>query len=72
MLIYNFFKKIFGKNNSKSIKYKIISFTQYQLPSLKHFEINNLDINLVHLHWVQHETISIEEIGKIKFQYGLA
>ena len=36
-------------------------------PSLKHNEINNLNIDLVHIHWVQHETISIEEIGKIKF-----
>ena len=65
---YNFIKKYLERIIVKSIKYEDNKFHSISaLPSLKHFEINNLDIDLVHLHWVQHETISIEEIGKIKF-----
>lgn len=64
----NFLKKYFERIIVKYIKYDDNAFHSISLfPSLKHHEINNLDIDLVHLHWVQHETISIEEIGKIKF-----
>ncbi|KGG02882.1 putative glycosyl transferase [Prochlorococcus marinus str. MIT 9321] len=54
---------------------KIINFLAYKdsnfhslsiLPNYLYKEINNYDIDLVHLHWVQHEMLSIESIGKIK------
>ena len=65
---YNIFKKYFERIIVRIIKYEDNKFHSISaLPSLKHLEINNLDIDLVHIHWVQHETISIEEIGKIKF-----
>ncbi len=65
---YNIFKKYFERIIVRFIKYEDNKFHSISaLPSLKHIEINNLDIDLVHIHWVQHETISIEEIGKIKF-----
>jgi len=65
---YNFFKKYFERIILKIVKYDDNVFHSISaLPSLKHYEINKLDIDLVHIHWVQHETISIEEIGKIKF-----
>ncbi len=65
---YNLFKKYLERIIVKLIKYEDNKFHSISaLPSLKHLEINNLDIDLVHIHWVQHETISIEEIGKIKF-----
>ena len=65
---YNLFKKYLERIIVKFIKYEDNKFHSIStLPSLKHKEINNLDIDLVHIHWVQHETISIEEIGKIKF-----
>ncbi len=65
---YNFFKKYLERTIIKLINYDDNVFHSLSvLPSLKHNEINNLDIDLVHLHWVQHETISIEEIGKIKY-----
>ena len=66
--IYNFLKKYFERIMIKLFRYDDFIFHSISLlPSLKHNEINNLDIDLVHLHWVQHETISIEEIGKIKY-----
>ena len=65
---FNFFKKYFEKIIIKLFKYEDNIFHSLSaFPSLKHNEINNLNIDLVHIHWVQHETISIEEIGKIKF-----
>jgi len=65
---YNFFKKYLERLIINLINYDDNVFHSISVfPSLKHNEINNLDIDLVHLHWVQHETISIEEIGKIKF-----
>ncbi len=65
---YNFIKKFLERIIVKLIKYEDNKFHSISVfPSLKHIEINNLDIDLVHIHWVQHETISIEEIGKIKF-----
>ena len=36
------------------------------LPSRIDHEINKLNVDLVNLHWVQHEMISIESIGRIK------
>ena len=64
----NLFKKYLERIIIKFFNYDDNAFHSISvLPSLKHNEINNLDIDLVHLHWVQHETISIEEIGKIKF-----
>ena len=67
-IFYNFFKKYFERILIKIFKYDDKVFHSISiLPSLKHREINKLDIDLVHIHWVQHETISIEEIGKIKF-----
>ena len=36
------------------------------MPSLLPYEINNSFFDLVHIHWVQSEMISIEGIGKIK------
>ena len=66
--LYNFFKKYFERIIIKIIKYEDNIFHSVSVfPSLKHHEINKLDIDIVHIHWVQHETISIEEIGKIKF-----
>ena len=66
--IYNLFKKYFERILIKLFKYEDHIFHSISaFPSLKHNEINNLNIDLVHIHWVQHETISIEEIGKIKF-----
>lgn len=66
--LYNFFKKYFERILIRIFQYNDNIFHSISvLPSLKHHEINNLDIDLVHIHWVQHETISIEEIGKIKF-----
>lgn len=65
---FNFLKKYLERIIVKFIKYEDNAFHSISVfPSLKHNEINSLDIDLVHLHWVQHETISIEEIGKIKF-----
>ncbi len=65
---YNFFKKYLERIIINLIDYEDNLFHSISVfPTLKHNEINNLDIDLVHLHWVQHETISIEEIGKIKF-----
>ena len=65
---YNFFKKYVEKIFIKLFKYEDHIFHSISaFPSLKDNEINNLNIDLVHIHWVQHETISIEEIGKIKF-----
>ena len=29
-------------------------------------EINKLNVDIVNLHWVQHEMMSIESIGRIK------
>ena len=64
----NFFKKYLERILVKFFNYKDNVFHSISaLPSHKHYEINNLNIDLVHIHWVQHETISIEEIGKIKF-----
>ncbi len=64
----NFFKKYLERILIKLFKYEDHIFHSISaFPSLKHNEINNLNIDLVHIHWVQHETISIEEIGKIKF-----
>ena len=65
---YNLVKKYLERIIIRLIKYEDNKFHSISvLPSLKHLEINNLDIDIVHIHWVQHETISIEEIGKIKF-----
>tara|TARA_B100001093_G_scaffold513992_1_gene587067 strand:- start:841 stop:2100 length:1260 start_codon:yes stop_codon:yes gene_type:complete len=65
---YNFFKKYFERIIINIFKYEDNIFHSISaFPSLKHHEINKLNIDLVHIHWVQHETISIEEIGKIKF-----
>ncbi len=65
---YNFSKKYIERILIKFFKYEDQIFHSISaFPSLKHHEINNLNIDLVHIHWVQHETISIEEIGKIKF-----
>lgn len=36
------------------------------LPSFLHKKLNNLDLDILHLHWIQSETISIESIGLIK------
>ncbi|MCR8538758.1 MAG: glycosyltransferase [Prochlorococcus marinus CUG1439] len=67
-IFFNFFKKYLERILIKIFKYDDNVFHSISVfPSLKHEEINNLDIDLVHIHWVQHETISIEEIGKIKF-----
>ena len=57
------------------IERKIIDFLNYQdnnfhslsiFPSNLHKKLNNSDFDIIHLHWVQHEMISIESIGKIK------
>ena len=67
-VIYNFLKKYLERIIIKIFKYDDNVFHSISaFPSLKHNEINNLDIDIVHIHWVQHETISIEEIGQIKF-----
>ena len=61
---YNFLKKYLERILIKLFKYEDHIFHSISaFPSLKHNEINNLNIDLVHIHWVQHETISIEEIG---------
>ncbi len=66
-IFYNFFKKYLERILIKFLKFDDNVFHSISaLPSFKHHEINNLDIDIVHIHWVQHETISIEEIGKIK------
>ena len=65
---FNFFKKYFERALIRIFNYDDNIFHSISaLPSFKHREINNLNIDLVHIHWVQHEMISIEEIGKIKF-----
>lgn len=54
---------------------KIINFLEYKdnnfhslsiLPNHLYKELNGRNIDLVHLHWVQHEMLSIESIGKIR------
>ncbi len=54
---------------------KIINFLEYKddnfhslsiFPNHLYKELNCKNIDLVHLHWVQHEMLSIESIGKIK------
>ena len=66
-IFYNFVKKYLERIIVKILRFDDNVFHSISaLPSLKHNEINNLEIDLVHIHWVQHETISIEEVGKIK------
>ncbi len=36
------------------------------LPSKLDHEINNFNVDIINLHWVQHEMLSIEAIGRIK------
>lgn len=57
--IANLFIKLMGTKNS--ILHSI-SF----LPSQWIKRINDSDTDIVHLHWVQHEMLSIADIGKIK------
>ena len=54
---------------------KIIDLLNYQdnnfhslsiFPSFLYKELNKSDFDIIHLHWVQHEMISIEAIGKIE------
>lgn len=56
------------------IERKIIDFLKYQdnnfhslsiFPSDLFKELNKSDFEIIHLHWVQHEMLSIESIGKI-------
>ena len=49
------------------LNYKDQNFHSLSIfPSNINSEINKIDHDIVNLHWVQHEMISIEEIGKIK------
>ena len=57
--IANIFIKLMTTNNS--IPHSI-SF----LPSQWVKRINDSDTDIVHLHWVQHEMLSIADIGRIK------
>ena len=57
--IANVFIKLMGTKNSIAHS---ISF----LPSQWVKRINDSDTDIVHLHWVQHEMLSIADIGKIK------
>lgn len=67
-IIYNIFKKYFERLFIKFINYPDNNFHSISgFPSLKHNEINKLNIDIIHIHWIQHEMISIEEIGKIKY-----
>ena len=51
----------------KLLNYKDKNFHSLSIFSSKiNSEINKIDPDIVNLHWVQHEMISIEEIGKIK------
>ena len=51
----------------KLIKYNDSNFHSLScLPSTLDQEINKLNAEVINLHWVQHEMISIESIGKIK------
>lgn len=51
----------------KLLNYKDKNFHSLSIfPSKINSEINKIDPDIVNLHWVQHEMISIEEIGKIK------
>jgi len=58
---------------SLSQKFQKIQFSENKIlhsssifPSFINYELNNNDYDLINLHWIQGEMISIEEIGRIK------
>ena len=70
----NIFKKgyIFAKLIAERKLVNLINFNDYNFHSLSIFpsriniEINNKNTDIVNLHWIQHEMISIEAIKRIK------
>ncbi len=69
----NFFNKFktFTKLYVERLIIKLIDYSDQNfhsislLPSKVDSKINNLDFAIINLHWVQHEMISIESIGRI-------
>ncbi len=70
----NFFNNLINlfKSGSESIISKFLikdtlsknSISLY--PTFKHINLNKSDYDIIHLHWINGETMSIEDIGKIK------
>ena len=60
------FKLLFNKVINKFFIGKMSILSLNIFSSLKGNFLNNLDFDVVHLHWINNETISIKEISKIK------
>ena len=65
--LINLFKSGVESLISNLLKKEKLSKNSISLfPSREHKNINNSEYDIIHLHWINGETISIEDIGKIK------